>query len=54
MTELHEEPDWKAMYLTLFHGITDALSLIPFGVHTAERLKRALTDAEEIYIRGGE
>ena len=54
MSESWKEPDWKAMYLTLFHGITDALSLIPFGVHTAERLKRALAEAEEIYIRGNE
>jgi len=47
------EINWKAMYMTLFHGITDAVALLPVTLENApacERLSRALQDAEEQYI----
>ena len=42
--------DWKAMYMLLFHGITDALELLPARLENApacEVLSKALRDAEE-------
>ena len=54
MQPLNENTAWKAMYLTLFRGITDALNLLPLGEHTAQRLKQALAEAEELYIRDDE
>lgn len=50
----NENADWKAMYLTLFRGISDALNLLPFGEHTTQRLKQALGEAEELYIDSSE
>ena len=55
MSELHEEANWKAMYLTLFHGIVEAQELlpaIPENIPTAQRLTVALREAEEINISG--
>ena len=50
-----EKANWKAMYLTLFHGIVEAKKLMPLtleNVPAAERLTAALRDAEGIYISG--
>ena len=47
--------DWKAMYMRLFHGITDALELLPVRLDTApacEALARAVREAEEQYRSG--
>ena len=53
MNKTHDTADWKAMYMTLFHGITDALERLPAtpeNVPAADRLSKALQDAEERYI----
>ena len=45
--------DWKAMYMILFHGITDSMELLPVRMENAkacERLSQALQDAEAYYI----
>ena len=57
MSESYKEPDWKAMYLTLFHGIVEAHRLLPAileNAPAAQRLTVALREAEEIYINHGE
>lgn len=41
--------DWKAMYMTLFHGITDAMAVCEDKVASAI-LAKALLDAEELYL----
>lgn len=48
-----ENVDWKAMYMILFHGITDSMELLPVRMENAkacERLSQALQDAEAYYI----
>ena len=50
---MHAE-DWKAMYLILFRGICDALELDGEEGAAAERLIRALQDAESYYIWMGQ
>ena len=45
---------WQKMYYTLFHGIVDAENLLPVQLENApaaERLNKALLDAEDIYIQ---
>ena len=51
-----EEADYKRMYLTLFNGITYALSQINRMNYGRARdiLKDAQKDAEEIYISGAD
>lgn len=52
MSNMHDA-DWKAMYMILFHGITDALERLPAtleNVSSADILAQALRDAEERYI----
>jgi len=42
------------MYFTLFQGIVDAHKLLPMNpenVPAAERLNKALQDAEELYLQ---
>lgn len=54
---MKQEPNWKAMYLTLVHGIVEAGELLPVTPENSpaqERLNRALQDAEEIYLQAGE
>lgn len=53
MTEVAIMSDYQKMYYLLVHGITDALEMIPAQPDTLEAsyiLRRALTDAEDIYI----
>ena len=55
MSNSNDEANWKAMYLTLFHGIVEAQKLLPMREENgpaSERLTVALRDAEEIYISG--
>ena len=55
MDQSVDSADWKAMYMLLFHGITDALELLPARLENApvcEALSKALRDAEEQYISG--
>ena len=55
MNQSVDSADWKAMYMRLFPGITDALELLPVQLDNApacEALSRALRDAEEQYISG--
>ena len=45
--------DYHAMYLTLTRGILDAkdlMPMIPENNRAAERLNRAMQEAEEIYM----
>lgn len=51
--DTHDTANWKAMYMILFHGITDALERLPAtleNVSSADILAQALRDAEERYI----
>ena len=55
MDQSVDSADWKAMYMLLFHGITDARELLPARLENApacEALSKALRDAEEQYISG--
>lgn len=55
MDQSVDSADWKAMYMLLFHGITDALELLPARLENApacEALSKTLRDAEEQYISG--
>lgn len=45
--------NWRAMYMTLFHGINDALELLsvcPENLPAYQAMVRVLLDAEEQYI----
>ena len=44
-------PDYKAMYLSLFNSVTDAIETLS---NATEALKEAQKKAEEIYINSGE
>lgn len=50
------DDEYKAPYLILWHGIEDALAAISaqnYGL-AAEVLKKAHTDAEDVFIRQGD
>lgn len=45
--------NWRAMYMTLFHGINDALELLPVcpeNLPAYQAMVKVLLDAEEQYI----
>ena len=44
-------PDYKAMYLSLFNSVTDAIEELN---QTAEKLREAQKRAEEMYINSSE
>ena len=53
MNDQAVNPDWKAMYMLLFHGIVEAAELLPVTLENAaasQRLSKALQDAEECYM----
>ena len=49
-----KEANWKMMYMALLDGILETLDNMPDAMEHSNmraRLKKALTDAEEIYIQ---
>ena len=54
--EVPDMTDYQKMYLLLFNAITDALTLAERGklADALELLRRAQTEAEEIYVETSE
>lgn len=46
-------PDYQKMYLYLFNAVTDALEIMNKGSESAEMLRHAQRECEEIYISDG-